>query len=231
MSDNKTRLIGRTQHVNIPSNDNNKTMPISLDGKGFNDNNKTVPVSIDGQGLGANIPFDSGNNFNGTPNIAGTRILGDIAYVDPNEAKNDGKTKLVRPRRTPSVDIESSNLANTPVVEDDYSEVVGWVTIVSGYGRGRSFELKHGYSFVGKDASQEVCLNFGDESISKEKHIKFLYDDQDRCFYVTAGESRNLGRINGKLFDGLTPIKNYDKIKIGNTELLFIALCGEEFSW
>jgi len=147
-----------------------------------------------------------------------TRIIGQNSVSD---ASDSPKTKLFRPKRENSEEVKNETV----------DPVVGWLVITAGPGKGKSFELGIGNNSVGRDKSQKVSLDFGDAAISRENHFKAVYEPKKRKFYVAGGDSRNLAYLNDELFNNLVEIKNYDRISIGETELMFIAFCGEQFSW
>ena len=109
--------------------------------------------------------------------------------------------------------------------------VAGWVVVVKGQGRGDFRPIYAGMNSVGRDASQRISLNFGDESISREEHAFITYDEEQRCFYLQHGGKPNIIRL------GTTPVltpmelKPYELIRIGRTTLRFIPCCGPHFSW
>ena len=109
--------------------------------------------------------------------------------------------------------------------------VAGWVVVIKGQGRGDYRPIYAGMNSVGRDASQRISLNFGDESISREEHAFITYDEEQRCFYLQHGGKPNIIRL------GTTPVltpmelKPYELIRIGRTTLRFIPCCGPHFSW
>jgi hypothetical protein len=109
--------------------------------------------------------------------------------------------------------------------------VAGWVVVIKGQGRGDYRPIYAGMNSVGRDASQRISLNFGDESISREEHAFITYDEEQRCFYLQHGGKPNIIRLGSTPV--LTPmeIKPYDLIRIGRTTLRFIPCCGPHFSW
>ena len=46
------------------------------------------------------------------------------------------------------------------------------------------------------------------------------------------GYGKNVLLVNSMpVIGGSTLLHNYDRITIGTTQLIFVALCGEQFSW
>src|SRR5581483_181419 len=108
--------------------------------------------------------------------------------------------------------------------------VVGWLVIVEGPGRGRSCELGAGANSIGRDASQKICLDFGDQEIHREKHTVIVYDPRSRRFFLQPGEARNLTYLGDDVVLAPTPLKGGEIISIGRTQLRCVPRCGEDFS-
>ena len=108
---------------------------------------------------------------------------------------------------------------------------VAWMVVVAGPGRGASFPLHDGVSRVGRGEDQTVSLNFGDNSISRENHLSIAYDAEDNTFYVGHSGKSNLVRLNRKPLLSTEQLNSGDQIRLGETTLRFVALCGNGFSW
>ena len=115
--------------------------------------------------------------------------------------------------------------------EDDTKFVVGWLVAIEGPYRGQSFELHNGYSFIGREKGDIVLKK--DKLVSGEKNISTVYDSENNCFYVAAGESRNVAHFNGKalLFGMSKEMNAYDSLKVGKSKFLFVPFCSEHFNW
>lgn len=108
---------------------------------------------------------------------------------------------------------------------------VGWLVIISGPGRGETFNLSSGVSQIGREEGQAIQLDFGDNSISRSNHASVAFDDEQQSFYIGHGGKSNLVRLNGKPLLSTEALKNGDEIRIGETTLRLVALCGEDFNW
>jgi len=110
--------------------------------------------------------------------------------------------------------------------------VVGWLVCISGNQLGRDYRLHDGYNRIGRSERMDVCIQ-GDDLISREDQAYVLYDARSRSFFFVAGEGRNVLYVNNQLaLKGMTmPLKAYDVINMGNTTLLFIPMCGQDFDW
>lgn len=109
-------------------------------------------------------------------------------------------------------------------------QAVGWLVVVNGNGRGRDLRIPPGQSKIGRECG-DIVLNFGDTSISREKHVMLAYDSHENIFFIACGDGRNPTKVNGKMLMNTKVLKPFDRIRIGNTDLLFVPLCGDNFTW
>jgi hypothetical protein len=108
---------------------------------------------------------------------------------------------------------------------------VGWMVVVAGPGRGTAFTLLTGVSQIGRGEGQAVRLDFGDNSISRENHAAVAYDPEQQAFFLGHGGKTNLVRLDGMPVLSTEPLNSGALIRIGETTLRFVALCGTEFDW
>ena len=113
----------------------------------------------------------------------------------------------------------------------DAEPVAGWVVVVDGPGRGGFRPVFVGMNSVGRDAGQRVCLDFGDETISRTEHAFITYDEEQRCFFLQHGGKSNLVRLEGQPVLSPVELKANAVIRIGRTTLRFFPCCGADFSW
>jgi hypothetical protein len=147
-----------------------------------------------------------------------------------SEGRDDKKTRLVGPRRAERNVFDPLAPKNeTPETASD--PVVGWLVIVKGPGRGNALQIGYGFNSIGRDASQRIRLDFGDAQISRLNHAKLLYEPRARNFKITLGDGVNPTYVRGEVLLAPTELNSGDRVMMGETELLFIALCGEKFDW
>ncbi|MFT7592751.1 MAG: hypothetical protein ACI8R4_000058 [Paracoccaceae bacterium] len=108
---------------------------------------------------------------------------------------------------------------------------VGWMVVIDGPGRGNAFTLFDGVSQIGRGEGQAIQLDFGDNSISRSNHAAIAYDGEQQSFFVGHGGKANLVRLNGNPVLSTEQLANGAEIRIGETTLRFVALCGNEFDW
>lgn len=130
-------------------------------------------------------------------------------------------------------DGQLEDLGDKPAAKKAPSErfPVAYLVIAKGPGRGEPIAVKPGVSQIGRGEDQGVSLDFGDTSISRENHAILAYDDESREFYLGHGGKSNLVKLNGKPVLSTELVKHGDMIRIGETTLMFVAVCGENFSW
>lgn len=108
---------------------------------------------------------------------------------------------------------------------------VGWIVVIRGPGRGAHFALFNGVSQIGRGEDQAIKLDFGDSSISRTNHAAIAYDDEANGFFLGHGGKTNIVRLNDRPVISTETLTSQDLIRIGETTLLFVALCGESFRW
>jgi FHA domain-containing protein len=161
--------------------------------------------------------------------------------VDPNlrpeppSSAGSDRTHLVRPSgKKPDPEAAYHPLSPEGGVQDQSKNedpIVGWLVIVKGPGWGNAARLGYQWNSIGRDPDQRVCLNYGDSTISRKNHARLSYDPRSRKFMITGGEAINLIYVRGENLLAPTEIKTGDRIQIGETELMLISLCGENFDW
>lgn len=108
---------------------------------------------------------------------------------------------------------------------------VGWLVVAAGPGRGHAFALFAGVSQIGRGQDQAVRLDFGDTAISRQNHAAIAYDREQGKFYLGHGGKANLVRLNGRPVLSTEEMATGSRIRIGETTLHFVALCGTGFDW
>lgn len=126
-------------------------------------------------------------------------------------------------------DVFSSDTA--PVSAGHTMFPIGWLVIMDGPGRGASFTLAAGLSSIGRDTDQTVSIDFGDSSISRQQHAAIAYDEEENITFIGHGGKSNIVRLNDKPLLTTEELNDGDRVKIGETEMKFFALCDADFQW
>lgn len=108
--------------------------------------------------------------------------------------------------------------------------VVGWLVAISGVHLGESFQLYVGKNTIGRSEGNKVVLRL-DQSVSRENHATIIYEPKRREFFLQSGNSDGLIYLNDSFVNGSQIIKEKDTLEIGSSKLIFIPLCGTDFSW
>lgn len=135
-----------------------------------------------------------------------------------------------------STSSKAKGLANKTPAPESVSDdpVVGWLVVVEGPGTGFSRTLGAGINSIGRSPDQPVSLYFGsasDKELSRSDHAHVIYDGINNKFKLQHGRSRNLSYLNDQPVLEVMDLKPYDRIRIGNTTLIFVPFCGDEYSW
>lgn len=112
----------------------------------------------------------------------------------------------------------------------DSEPVVGWVVCTKGVHKGEDFRLRAGRNFVGRGQNMDIRLA-GENTVSRDKHAIILYEPNQRIFLAQMGESHELVYLNGELLMGNAQMKAYDRIQLGDAELMLIPCCCDSFDW
>lgn len=140
----------------------------------------------------------------------------------PVSAPTDsGHTRLLTP---PGVAAGADMAKSAPVV--------GWLVVIDGPGKGNFRPVFPGSNTLGRLSSQRIPIDFGDDTISGEKQAFLVYDARKRHFQLVPNlEKSNLIHLNESAVLSNTELKAKDRLTVGQTTLLFMPLCGEDFDW
>jgi hypothetical protein len=108
--------------------------------------------------------------------------------------------------------------------------VVGWLVCVEGAEKGRDYRIRSERNFVGRDPKMDICIG-GDDAISRDNHAVISFNPKRNTYLLTPGEGRGIIYLNDEEVATPKELKAYDMIELGQTKLLFVAFCGEKFTW
>ena len=108
--------------------------------------------------------------------------------------------------------------------------VVGWLVNVEGSECGRDYRIRSGQNSIGRAQNMDICIQ-GDDTISEQQHAFLSYDPRGRQFRLRQGTESGLVYLNGEMVEASAALKAYDRVRLGETELVFIPFCGENFQW
>lgn len=172
--------------------------------------NQTGLRDEDAGDLFVNVPAPEVGRATSRGSRAKTRLLG----FHPAAARTDPMARLEK-----TDDLQSKRFP------------VGWLVVTSGPGRGTQFTIEAGVAQIGRAEGQTIRLDFGDTSISRENHAAIAYDSEQNAFFVGHGGKANLVRRNDRPVLSTEELVAGDRIRVGETTLRFVPLCGTDFSW
>ena len=127
---------------------------------------------------------------------------------------------------------------HAPEVENEVKQVdamadpvVGWLVIVDGPGKGNYLKLGNGQNSIGRGNTERIKLDFGDELISRSNHAMLTFDPRGGEFYIQQGSGTNLAYLDNSPVLSPAKLSSGNRITLGETTLMFVPLCGENFSW
>ena len=146
----------------------------------------------------------------------------------------DARTRIYRSGAAESGQEEAA--PGIPVAREPQSSAMddppaGWLVVVRGPGQGNFVAVGNGSNSVGRDESERVRIDFGDDTISRQNHSTITYDPRGKKFYLHHGAGKNLTYLEGNPVLTPTELPGFSRITIGDTELLFVPLCCEQFDW
>jgi hypothetical protein len=169
------------------------------------------------------LPTDSGDSYGAT-----RRLTSDPGI--PPTSDNE-RTSIYRPK-PPEQEVAGNDAGKEGGFTEQSDPVTGWLVVVKGPGLGTSMNLGIGANPIGRDRSQRVVLDFGDQMISRANHATIVYDDRTRAFFIQHGDGKNLTRVNDNLVTGFVQLQSGDTIELGpQTSVRFVPFCGPQFCW
>lgn len=157
--------------------------------------------------------------------------IGGRTEIYTTEKINNRKTTPSTGEETVYIMAGNNKHTEKNLESDGKALLSGWVVIVSAAGRGEYYPLTFGMNTIGRDAKNHIQINNGDNSISRDKHAVIIYDYQNNLFFIKHGEGQFLSYLNGEVLLDTKALNANDKIKVGDTELIFIPLCSNNFVW
>ena len=117
-----------------------------------------------------------------------------------------------------------------PEGKGPFDPVVGWLVCIQGPNRGESYLIRSGRSSIGRDEANTIMIP-GDQTMSRNEHAFLIYDPRANVFKIAPGNGTGLVYLNSVSVDVPTLLHAHDVIELGQTQLLFVPLCGDDFRW
>ena len=148
------------------------------------------------------------------------------------EAAGVGKTVAASPvgKTVAAQDADPGKTVGIIKKKIGFDPAVGFLVCIAGPNRGRDYKLVAGRNFIGRAAAMDVALT-DDDTVSRESHALVTYDVKHNRFSLSPGQGRGITYCNDEQVEMVRPLKAYDIIELGKSQLLFLPLCGENFQW
>ncbi len=202
-------------------------MPIVQCKKGHNYDdlkNAQCPYCTGSEIIGITIPLGA-NNIDNKGSSAFNAQIPQFPKTEPVINYNNGNGNI--PLTTPYENKTVGMFINGQGV----TAVCGWLVCIEGKKKGKDFRVHGERNFIGRARSNDICLDF-DDKVSAFSNAILSYDNEQNIFFIQPGENqKNNTRLNGNLLLSPTKINSSDIIKLGDTELMFIAFCNDIFKW
>ncbi len=147
-------------------------------------------------------------------------IIGPTVPLRPQGQSPAAVKKEAEEGRTIAVDMKKVGI----------DPVVGWLVCVKGPSRGRDYRVRSGRNGIGRSEAMDVQIT-GDDTVSRENHAFLVFEPRKRVFSIRPGDGRGLVYLNGDEVIQASDLAAYDLIELGETQLMFVPLCGEKFNW
>lgn len=108
--------------------------------------------------------------------------------------------------------------------------VVAWLVCIEGVEKGKDYRIINKRNFIGNSEEMDVCI-LGDNSIEKNSNFTITYNEKQRIFVLTPGSISNIIYVNKKAVYESIILENYSLVEFGETKLVFVKFCGDNFSW
>ena len=148
--------------------------------------------------------------------------------TEPVEVKKPGDTTVVPMQEdaAPATEIADAIMVDGKRV----AQTVGWMVCIKGASRGVDYHLHSGFNAIGNSADLDICIR--DKKVSRKAVVKVAYDPRSRAYtLIPCGDGVNIVYCNEKALYVPTELNIYDVITLGDTQLMFVPLCGEKFAW
>ena len=148
-----------------------------------------------------------------------------------NEANFTGNIDAARAKTAPRNDDDGATQIIFDELADDY--VLCWLVAANSQIKGKVFPITDTKSTIGRsDPEHMVTVDLhSDRAVSRGAQAVVIYDPLNKIFYIQSTDGKTPVYVNRRMLLVPTALKAYDRIMLGETELVFVPLCNELFSW
>lgn len=125
--------------------------------------------------------------------------------------------------------VDKDDIKTISYYGNDEEIPVGWLLEVGGGHVGRDYKITDGQNRIGRAPNMDISID--DPKVSREYHAAIIYDPRGKKFYLKPGESKGMTYQNNDIVLDTKELIKGDIVGLGDTNLYFFPLCGEDFSW
>ena len=123
----------------------------------------------------------------------------------------------------------------TQIIFDELADelVLGWLVAANTEIKGKVFTVAETSATVGRsDPEHPVSIDLhGDRAVSRGAQAAIVYDPLNKKFFIQSTGGKTPVYVNRQMLLAPAERSAYDVILLGTTELVFVPLCSEKFSW
>ncbi len=123
----------------------------------------------------------------------------------------------------------------TQVVFDEIDDgfVLAWLTVKNSSSKGKVFNLTSAKNTIGRaDPEHPVDVDIhNDRGISRGTQATIVYDPLNKKFFLQSAGGKTFVYVNKEILLTYKELSPYDIIRVGETDLVFVPLCCDKFSW
>lgn len=118
--------------------------------------------------------------------------------------------------------------------------VTGWLVCVKGPSEGKDYRVVPEKNFIGRASDMDIRI-INDDSIAQRNHAVIMYDPEKNRTTLLPGDSRGIVYVydDEDKWEAVNEPKEIvagEKIKMGQSEFIFVPLCSNEggnfyFNW
>lgn len=135
-----------------------------------------------------------------------------------DEDDDDEKTYRPRPKWVEAADNAADVLP------------AGWLVVIDGPGIGSTLTIQAHNNVCGRSSKNDIRVDFGDNEISRQDHVRFAYNPVKRQFRILPGQGR-ITLHKGEPLEMPQTLERGDVVQIGRTKLRFAPFCDADFDW
>jgi hypothetical protein len=114
------------------------------------------------------------------------------------------------------------------MIDDVGAPVSGWLVCIEGREKGKSFEIRQGVNYVGRNSDMDIAF-INEHSITRNKHFSLVFEPKKAETFIKP----EMGTVylNEQFVEGAEKIKENDIISAGDMKFIFVPYCNGERKW